>query len=178
MLATFTDGNPNAQPVFFSPAVNWGGTLIGTPTVSVQQVSQGPAGSTWEVIGNAAYGKTGTYTPTVTVNDAIGNTIQTSNTSINVTPGAVSLATSLVSLSSASVASGNGVTVTLQTKDANGNNLTTGGLAVVFVLGAAGGGQGSVQCGHPDNHQTALQYTGDFHRDDRRREYGDGRDRR
>ena len=85
VLATFTDGNPNAQDVFFNPVVDWGGTVIGTPAVSVQLVSWGTASSTWDVVGSAAYAETGTYIPTVTVSDGIGNTVETSNTTLGIT---------------------------------------------------------------------------------------------
>jgi len=33
VLATFTDANPFASPDDFTPTVDWGGTLVGTPTV-------------------------------------------------------------------------------------------------------------------------------------------------
>ena len=56
---------------------------------------------------------------------------------IAVTAGAVSLSQSAVSVSAGTVAAGGRVTLTLQAKDANGNNLTTGGLTVVFT--ASGG---------------------------------------
>jgi hypothetical protein len=60
-----------------------------------------------------------------------------------VTPGAVSLAKSVVTLSAGSVKSGSTITVTLQTKDAAGNKETTGGLAVAFALSSTKGGQGT-----------------------------------
>src|SRR5207245_2729907 len=57
----------------------------------------------------------------------------TSTQSLTVTPGPASTATSTVGLSAGTVASGSAVTLTLQAKDAAGNNLTTGGLTVVFT---------------------------------------------
>jgi hypothetical protein len=55
----------------------------------------------------------------------------------NITQGGVSMAQSLVTVSSGTVASGSTVTLVLQAKDAAGNNLTTSGLTVVFS--ASGG---------------------------------------
>src|SRR6185503_19758692 len=51
-------------------------------------------------------------------------------------PGLVSPATSEVTVSAATVTSGDAVTLTLQAKDAAGNNLTTSGSTVVFTLGS------------------------------------------
>jgi len=48
------------------------------------------------------------------------------------TPGAISPAQSVVTVSSATVASGTGVTLTLRGKDQFGNNLTAGGATVAF----------------------------------------------
>ena len=93
VLATFTDGNPNAQASYFTPFVNWGGTVIGNTGVSLQQVSQGTSNSTWEVVGNATYAETGNYTVKVTVNDADGNSVQTGNSSFHVTDAPLSDAT-------------------------------------------------------------------------------------
>ncbi|HMA42336.1 MAG TPA: invasin domain 3-containing protein [Gemmatimonadales bacterium] len=89
----------------------------------------------------------GTYTATFTGTVAgtattIGATINgaavtTALPTVTVTAGAISAATSLVTTSSGTVAAGAGATLTLQAKDAIGNNLTTGGATVVFT--AAGG---------------------------------------
>ncbi len=49
------------------------------------------------------------------------------------TAGAISTAQSVVTVSSATVASGTGATLTLQAKDQFGNNLATGGATVVFT---------------------------------------------
>jgi sugar lactone lactonase YvrE len=54
---------------------------------------------------------------------------------IDVVPGSYSLAKSVVSVSSASVAAGHPFTATLQLEDAGGNKLSTSGLTVVFTLG-------------------------------------------
>src|SRR5439155_1211390 len=82
----------------------------------------------------------GSNTVTATIG---GNAVTSTAPAITVKPGAVSLAKSFVGLSSASVVSGSGITVTLQAEDAAGNKLTTGGLTnVLFGLGT-GAGQGT-----------------------------------
>ncbi len=73
----------------FTPNVNWGGTLDGTPTVSVQLVSHSASGSIWNVVGNAIYAEPGTYTAVVTVSDASGNSVGTNKTSFNVADAAL-----------------------------------------------------------------------------------------
>jgi adhesin/invasin len=94
----------------------------------------------------------GTYTAIFTGTAAGGNTIAatiggqavtSTAPSITVMVGQVSLSKSLVSLSSASVASGSSVTVTLQAEDAAGNKLTAGGLTVLFALAGTSGGHGT-----------------------------------
>ncbi len=96
--------------------------------------------------------KNGTYTATFTGTIAGSNTIvamigglkiTSTAPSIQVTPGPVSLVKSLATVSSRSVQSGNAITITLQAKDAAGNNETSGGLAVAFALGSTKGGQGT-----------------------------------
>jgi dUTPase len=67
--------------------------------------------------------------------------VASSSSSVTVLPADV--ATSTVSVSSAKVAAGSSVTVTLQAEDAAGNYLTTGGLTVAFSPGSASGGAGS-----------------------------------
>ena len=86
VLATFTDANPSAPLSDYTPAVNWGGTLLGTPTVSVQFVSSGGGVSTWQVLGSATYSHLGTYTVAVTVNDVDGAAFTTNMTTFNVSP--------------------------------------------------------------------------------------------
>ena len=56
---------------------------------------------------------------------------------VTATAGPISAATSVVTASVGTIASGSGLTLTLQGKDAAGNNVTTGGATVVFS--AAGG---------------------------------------
>jgi hypothetical protein len=85
VLAIFSDANPGAAPSDFTPAVNWNGPLIGTPTVTLQQVSSSATASTWEVLGSAAYSAEGTFTVGVTVTDDGGQTVTTTHTSFTVT---------------------------------------------------------------------------------------------
>jgi hypothetical protein len=81
VLMTFSDANPGAPLSDYSiDSVDWGGTVIGTPTTSIQAVSQTATSSTWEVIGNVVYADEGNYTVTVNVSDNDGSTASTSNT--------------------------------------------------------------------------------------------------
>ena len=99
-------------------------------------------GTSTGTIGATTDNGDGTYTATFTsvlagTATTIGATIDGASVNstlptITVTPGSVSTATSLVSVSSPTVASGAQVTLTLQAKDAAGNDLTSGGATVVF----------------------------------------------
>ncbi|MBS0264713.1 MAG: hypothetical protein JSS02_22450, partial [Planctomycetes bacterium] len=87
---------------------------------------------------------TGTIAGTNTISAKIGGQPVTSaGPSFTVTPGAVSLAKSAVTLSSGSVTSGSTITALMQAYDAAGNKLTTGGSTVVFSLGANAGASGT-----------------------------------
>src|SRR5207245_2243667 len=61
----------------FTPSVNWGGTLVGTPSVAVQLVSRSGGVSKWQVVGSAVYAEEGTYNVSVTVNDEGGSSAST-----------------------------------------------------------------------------------------------------
>jgi uncharacterized protein YjdB len=110
-------------------------------------VFAGSGGTSTGTIGATTDNANGTYTAIFTAGTAgtaktIGATIDgaavtSTLPTITVTPGAVSMSQSTVSVSAGTVAPGGTVTLTLQAKDASGNNLTTGGLTVVF---AASGG--------------------------------------
>ena len=99
-------------------------------------------GTSTGTIGGTTDNGDGTYTATFTsvlagTATTIGATINAAPVTstlptITVTPGAASTATSLVSVSSPTVVSGAPVTLTLQAKDAAGNDLTSGGATVVF----------------------------------------------
>ncbi len=88
----------------------------------------------------------GTYSATFTaitagtaraIGATIGGAAVTSTSpTITVTPGAASLAQSVVTVGSSTLPSGQVTTLTLTTRDAAGNALTTGGLVVAFIRGA------------------------------------------
>ena len=75
VLAVFKDGNPKAKLSDFTPTVTWGGTVVGTPTVSVKLVSRSATASTWEVLGSAVYKNTGRYAVSVSVKDVGGSAL-------------------------------------------------------------------------------------------------------
>jgi adhesin/invasin len=87
-----------------------------------------------------------------------GTTLSTGTQPIQVTTGPPSLANSTISISPGSVAAGSTATITLQVKDAGGNNLSTTGLLVAFALGGASGGQGGVSQA-TDNHNGTYTAT-------------------
>jgi hypothetical protein len=95
-----------------------------------------PAGAT-DVTGIATGSLASTAAGVKTVSATVGGFAVTQTATVTVTAGAASAAKSTVSASSGTVASGGTVTLTLQAKDSSGNNLTNGGLAVVFT--ASGG---------------------------------------
>ncbi len=88
----------------------------------------------------------GTYTAVFTATTAgtarsIGATIggaavTTPGPAITVTPGALSLAQTTVTVAAASIAAGDATTITLTARDASGNALGGGGATVAFSLGA------------------------------------------
>jgi len=104
-------------------------------------------------IGSVSYNGNGVYTATFTgvtagtstLSATIDGSLVTSpSPTITVTAGAVSLSQSIVTISPSTVASESPATITLQAKDAAGNNLTTGGLTVVFSLTGAGTSSGTI----------------------------------
>jgi hypothetical protein len=100
--------------------------------------------------GNGVYQAlfTGTIAGTNTIESTVGGASVASTAAIAVTPGPYSLAHSIVTVSpSANVAVANTISITLQTKDAAGNDLTTDllleGVSISFELSnGSGGGQG------------------------------------
>lgn len=131
---------PDADPSQFTPTVNWGGTLIGAPTISVRLVSQSAAGSTWEVVGNATYAQAGNYAVSVTVNDASGNSVSASNTTISVAaaPDGQSAIIPEVNLQSSALAT----TFLLQDGTANGTVVHVKSITPGVLLGLDGPVQG------------------------------------
>ena len=119
VLATFSDANPSAPLADFTAKVNWGGTLIGTPpSFSVQLVSRTATASNWEVVGNAIYSDAGLFTVTVTVSDADGSSMQTSNTKISVADAALTDTTATKTVN-ATVGKSTGSVVLATFTDAN-----------------------------------------------------------
>jgi adhesin/invasin len=101
-------------------------------------------------IGNGKYQAlfTGTIAGNNTIEATIGGVKAASTQAIIVTPGSYSLANSVVSVAAPGrVVVGNPITVTLQTKDAAGNTLTTNlltaGVSIALALSSKTGGQGS-----------------------------------
>ena len=84
VLATFLDVNSAAQASDFTVGVNWGGSLIGTPTVAVQFVSQTAGVSTWQVVGSATYAEASLNHVTVSVSDVRGGNFSSSQTTTSV----------------------------------------------------------------------------------------------
>ena len=128
-----------------------GGTSVGTigPTTDHNN-------GTYTAIFTATVAGTAT-----TIGATIGGAPVTSTLpGVTVIPGAISTATSLVTVSAATVASGAAVTLTLQAKDAAGNNLTKGGAVVAFTAsGGTSTGVISATTDHNDGTYTAT-FTG------------------
>jgi hypothetical protein len=125
-------------------------------------------GTSTGTIGSTTDHANGTYTAVFTAGTAgtattihatIGGAAVTSTLpTITVTPGAASTSRSTVAASAATVVSGGMVTLTLQAKDAAGNNLTTGGLTVAFT---ASGGTSTGTIGSTTDHANGT-YTAVF----------------
>jgi hypothetical protein len=84
--------------------------------------------------------------------------VQPTPSSAQASTTAVSQLRSTITVSSPTVQSGSPITVALQAKDASGNNITTGGLTVLFKLGNPLGGKGifSAVTDHGDGTYTAT----------------------
>ena len=67
-----------------------------------------------------------------TIRAAIGGVFAASTTTITVVPGNTTAARSVITVSDDTIPSGGTSTLTLQAKDGAGNNITTGGLTVIF----------------------------------------------
>ena len=78
VLATFSDANPVAPLSDYTPAVNWGGTVVGTPAVSVQLVSRTTTVSNWKVLGSVTYAEKGSYGVSISVQDVEGKAVSSS----------------------------------------------------------------------------------------------------
>jgi len=105
---------------------------------------------------------TGTTAGTAkTISATINGDLATSTSSVTVNVGSISTATSTVTSSADTIVSGSTSTVTLQAKDAAGNNLLSGEADVVFSLTGAGTSSGtfSVVTDHEDGTYSAI-FTG------------------
>jgi adhesin/invasin len=93
-----------------------------------------------------------------TLQVSLGGQDTVASNSFNVTPGPLSLARSVIGLSSSFILAGNTTTIALQAEDAFGNKETNGGLKVAFGLGSAIGGQGtfSAVTDHGNGQYTAI----------------------
>ncbi len=128
---TVTAKDVNGNPIA-------GATVVLAATGSGNTLTQ-PSGTT-----SSAGVATGTLSSTVAESKTISATVNgvaiTQTATVTVTSGGISAATSVVSVSSSTVVSGSSITLTLQGKDANGNNVTTGGATVAFTQSGTGTG--------------------------------------
>lgn len=114
-----------------------GSTVTFTQTGGTSTFSQGfPVAATDNGDGTYSATITGVAVGTAkTLGATIGGSAVTSTTTLAVVPGTITTAQSTVNIvgGATSVASGSNVTVRLQAKDVNGNNLTSGGSTVAFT---------------------------------------------
>jgi hypothetical protein len=143
------DAYGHAEPVGGLTVVFGLGTGVGQGTFgSVTDPNDG----TYTAVFTGTIAGSNTVTATVA-----GQAVTSAAPTITITPGSVSLAQSVVTLSPGSITAGTTATVTLQARDAYGNDETSGGLAVQFGLGA-GMGQGTFGAvtDHNDGTYTAV----------------------
>jgi DNA-binding beta-propeller fold protein YncE len=98
-------------------------------------------------------------TPT-TIRATIGGVLVTSTTTITVVAGNTTAARSVITVSADTIPSGGTSTLTLQAKDGAGNNITTGGLTVVF--NHSGGTSAGSIAPSPATDNTDGTYTATF----------------
>ena len=141
------------------------GNLLTSGGLTVGFGSSG--GSSTGTISSANDNNNGTYTATftgvlagtaTTLSAAIGGSAITSSMpAITVTPASASVFTSVTSVSASTVASGSTITLTLTAKDGNGNQVSNGGLSVLFTTN---GGSSTATIGsttdHADGTYTAV----------------------
>jgi hypothetical protein len=124
-----------------------GGTLSGTKSVAAVAGVATFSGLSIDKVGTG-------YTLTATA-AGVGSAV---SSPFNITTGGISTSKSVVTVSSGTVVSGGTVTLTLQAKDASGNNITTGGATVVFT--SSGGTSTGTIGSTTDNHNGT--YTAPF----------------
>jgi len=137
------------QSITATPKDSLGGTL---PDRAVNFTSSDPTKATVAASGLV----TGVAAGTATI--AVTSESQTAQIPVTVSQGGASTSQSTVTVSAATVASGATVTLTLQAKDAGGNNLTAGGLTVAFT---ATGGTSTGTIGSTTDHANGT-YTATF----------------
>ena len=144
-----------AQDVYNNTVTTFTGPVSFTSTDTNTHTVLPPANSSLTA-GAANFGATLTTAGSETITAYDGATSGASGV-VQVNPAAADLSQSSVSINPASVAVGAAATVTLQMRDAYGNNETTGGLAVVFSEGA-GAGTGTLTAA-VDGHNGAYTAT-------------------
>jgi YVTN family beta-propeller protein len=135
-----------------------GATVVFSATGGTSTGTIGPTTDNGD--GTYTAGFTGAVAGTATTIGATidGSSVTTTLPTLTVTAGAISAATSIVTVSSPTVASGATVTLTLQAKDAAGNAITTGGATVGFT---ASGGTSTGTIGPTADHGDGT-YTAGF----------------
>ncbi len=114
------------------------------PTASGHTIAFSATGGTSTVtFGATTDNGNGTYTASfsgitagsaTTVNATInGSAITSTLPTVTVTPGGISTSQSLITVASASITSGSATTLTLTSRDANGNTIGSGGATVIFT---------------------------------------------
>ena len=155
--------NPTNQTIMVGGHANFVASATGYPTPTVQWQVSTDNGSSWSNVNNggvysgatsdtlqitnATSAMDGSEYQAVFSNRVVGsNSPQTTPTSAAmlgvILPG--DPGTSTVTVSNAMVQAGNSITVSLQAKDSQGDDLTVGGLSVAFALASTSGGQGTL----------------------------------
>ena len=137
VLATFSDANPSASLSEYTANVNWGATLSGSPTSTIQLVSKTASASIWEVLGSATYAQYGSFPVAVTVKDVGGQSVTTSNTTFNVAAVISTLSYTVQPLSTF-IGSSLG-SVTVHAADKFGNPVSGGSISLAISSGTLNG---------------------------------------
>ena len=121
-------------------------TASGYPAPSFSETGPLPSGVTLSsagvLSGTPIPGTAGSYPIFIVANNGVSpDSTQSFTLTISQTP---SVANSFITVSPGSIQAGSTSTITLHAVDASGNDLTVGGLHVVFALGSGTGGQGTI----------------------------------
>ena len=160
-----TTDNPIAPAVRVAAQDAAGNTLASfTGTVTAALASNPAGGALSGTTSVAAVAGVATFSNLLIRKVGSGYTLQLTSGALAATTvafavsqGGASAATSVVTVSSGTVASGSGVTLTLQAKDSSGNNLTGGGSTVAFT--ASGGTSTGTISSTVDNGNGTYQAT-------------------